>query len=144
MAVIAKSLKLGLAALALLWLQACSQEPGELVAAPLGDQSVLEALADAYTSVSDSKLATSPMSLPADKRKEFVTEVFASAGYSYDLTLKAMASQQFDKNNKLHRDMADLALMPHRNQRSPNIALDRVYTAEELQDIAVIERSFKM
>lgn len=133
-----------LAGLLVMVLQACSQGPAELTAAPLGDRSVLEDLADAYTEVSNGKLAASPMTLPGDKRKQFLEEVFAAAGFSYSLTLSGMASEQFDKNQKLHRDLADLVLMPHRNQRNPRVAMDRIYTAQELQDIAVIERSFNM
>lgn len=130
-----------LAALALLCgLQACSDDTRELTAAPLGERAVLQTLADAYTSLSNHKLAASPSSMPADKRKKFLNEMFTDAGYNYSLTLKLMASKGFDKNNKLHRDMAELVLMPHRNQRGVRMAIDRIYSAEELQDIAVIER----
>ncbi len=139
-----KPIKFLAALLLILVLQACSDEPRELVAVPLGDRAALQTLADAYTSLSDLKLTASPSIMPADKRKQFLIEVFTKAGYSYGLTLRQMAGAEFDKNRKLHRDLADLVLMPHRNQRGTRVAMDRIYSGEELQDVAVIERAFNM
>lgn len=125
--------------LATLWLAGCSKEPTELTAAPLGQRPVLESLADAYTAVSNEKLATSPMNLPGEERKRFVEEVFARSGYSYSETLHRMAEEGIDKTNQLHVDLAELVLMPHRNPRFP-LELTDIYSAQELQDVAVVER----
>ena len=132
--------RLGLVAMVLL-LGACSDEsPQVLTPAPLGDRAVLQKLADAYTELSDEKLAVSPMNLLADERHDFVTQVFARAGYSYSATLSELASDAFDKNNPLHRDMAELVLMPHHDQRLATMKPAEIYTSEELMDVAVIER----
>ena len=126
-----------------LLLLACSTEPAELIAAPLGERAVLESLADSYTVVSDERLSVSPMNLNGEDRKKFVVRVFANSGYSYDKTLKNMAEKGIDKANKLHVDMTELVLMPHRNPRSP-VDLEAIYSIEERQNIAVIERQLKM
>lgn len=128
---------------AALLLAACSNEPAELTAAPLGDRAVLESLAASYTRVSDQMLSVSPMSLDGEERKRFVIKVFADSGYSYDKTLKQMAETGIDKKNKLHVDMTELVLMPHRHPRFP-VDLEALYSIEERQDIAVIERQLKM
>ena len=126
-----------------LLLAACSNEPAELIAAPLGERAVLESLAASYTTVSDEKLSVSPMMLNGEDRKKFVTKVFADSGYSHAKTMKQMAETGIDKTNKLHVDMTELVLMPHRNPRHP-VDLDALYSIEELQDIAVIERQLNM
>ncbi len=126
-----------------LMLAACSNEPAELTAAPLGERKVLESLAASYTTISDERLSISPMSLNGEDRKKFVTKVFVNSGYSYAMTMRAMAETGFDKSNKLHVDMAELVLMPHRNPRHP-VDLSAIYSTQELQDIAVIERQLKM
>ena len=138
-----KSMKsVALLAVALL-LVACSNEPSELTAAPLGDRAVLQSLADSYTKISDEKLSVSPMALKGEDRKKFVIKVFADSGYSYAKTMKQMAESGFDKSNKLHVDMTELVLMPHRNPRFP-VDLEALYSIEERQNIAVIERQLKM
>jgi len=140
---ILKSMK-SIAVLAVtLLLLACSNEPADLTAAPLGDRAVLESLAASYTTISNEQLSTSPMSLNGEDRKKFVTRVFASSGYSYAKTLKQMVGTGIEKTNKLHVDMAELVLMPHRNPRHP-VDLSAIYSTEELQDIAVIERQLNM
>ena len=126
-----------------LLLAACTNEPAELTAAPLGDRAVLESLAASYTTVSDERLSVSPMSLGGEERKKFVIKVFADSGYSYSKTLKQTVETGIDKTNKLHVDMTELLLMPHRTPRSP-VDLDALYSIEELQDIAVIERQLNM
>ncbi len=124
-------------------LLACSNEPAELIAAPLGERAVLESLADSYTIVSDERLSVSPMSLKGEDRKKFVIRVFAKSGYSYAKTLRNMAEKGIDKANKLHVDMTELLLIPHRNPRFP-VDLEALYSIEERQDIAVIERQLNM
>jgi|GEM_PF-1029295 len=119
---------------------ACSQPEAELVPAPLGDRAVLEKLADAYTAVSDQRLGVSPMSLPGDERHKFVVEVFSRAGYDYSGTLRMLAMGDFDRNNQLHKDMVELLLMPHRNQKMAKMPAAKIYTGEELMDVATLER----
>jgi hypothetical protein len=117
----------------------CTQEPKDLTAAPLGDRTVLEKLAEAYTEVSDEQLSVSPTSLDGVERKRFVEKVFARCGYSYGKTLHRMATDGVDKNNQLQVDMAELVLMPHRNPRIPTDLSD-IYSGKELMDVAVVER----
>ncbi len=126
-----------------LWLAACGNEPTELVAAPFGERAALESLADSYTLISDKRLSVSPMSLNGKDRKKFVIRVFASSGYSYTKTLRKMAEKSVDKPNKLYIDMTELVLMPHRNPRFP-VDLKALYSIEERQYIAVIERQLSM
>ncbi len=118
----------------------CSSKPAAPVAAPLGDNAVLEKLAASWKKLSDNKLAVSPASLPGDGRKKFLEEVFVGAGYDYSATLKQLASQEFDKGNKLYRDMAELLLLPHRNAQVP-MDPAQYYTIEELQAVAALERA---
>ena len=120
-------------------LAACSNEPADLKAAPLADRTVLESLAASYTAISDKKLSVSPMSMNGEDRKKFVVEVFANSGFSYSKTLAQMAETGIDKTNQLHVDMTELVLMPHRNPRFP-VDLSDIYSTQELQNIAVIER----
>lgn len=81
------------------------------LAAPRGEQRVLEQLADAFRDAADS-LPTSPGSLPPEGRMEFVELVFSKAGYDYHATLTALASEGLDPNNALHRDMVELVFFP--------------------------------
>jgi len=124
-------------------LAACSNAPTELTAAPLGEHAVLESLAESYTAISDEKLSVSPTSMTGEDRKKFLVQVFARSGYSYSKTLTSMADVGLDKSNKLHVDMAELVLMPHRNPRYPVELID-LYSSEELQAVAVIERQLNM
>ncbi len=125
----------------LVLLTACSQSPSEMGPATLGDRAVLERLADSYTSISDGTLSVSPMSLPGDERRRFLEKVFQDAGYDYGLTLAALADG-LDKNNKLHRDLAELAMMPHTKAKYPMDPAE-IYSSQELQLIAKIERALK-
>lgn len=138
-----RQIKTALALFATLVLLGCSQEPTELVSAPLGDRSVLESLAESYTKISDEQLSVSPMNLTGEDRKRFVEKVFADSGYSYNKTLHQMAQDGIQKSNQLHVDMAELVLMPHRSPRYP-MELTDLYSAQELQDIAVVERQLNM
>ncbi len=136
-------IKTTMALMLALLLLACSNEPAELRAAPLGDRAVLESLADSYTKVSDEQLSVSPMNMAGEDRKKFVERVFSDSGYSYSKTLHQMALDGIQKSNQLHVDMAELVLMPHRSPRYPVELID-LYSAQELQDIAVVERQLNM
>lgn len=120
----------------------CSDDNKELVVAPLGDRAVLEELAKSWEAVAEAKIGASPSQLAGDQRRKFLGEVFAEAGYDYSKTLHAMAVNGLDKTNKLHVDMAELVLMPHRNQRA-QIDPAEIYSMDELKDVAAVERALK-
>lgn len=132
---------LGMATVFAFMLGACGGAD-TLVAAPLGEKAVLENLAEAYTEVSDSRLQMSPKTLIGKDRYDFVVRVFAEAGYDYSATLRGMAAEGLDNNNALHKDLAELALMPHRNQSAP-VQPASIYSSDELMDIAILERQLK-
>ncbi len=130
------------ALLAVVLLTACSTENKELVIVPLGDKSALQRLADSWDDISEAKVNVSPSSLPGDKRRQFLDEVFAEAGFDYTETLHHMATKGIDIENKLHKDLAELILMPHRNQRGQPLAPADIYSMDELKDVAALERMF--
>lgn len=118
----------------------CNSKPALPVAAPLGDNAVLEKLAESWEKLSTSKLAVSPASLPGNERKKFLEQVFEGAGYNYSATLKQLSSQPLDKSNKAYTDMAELLLLPHRNAQIPMDPAE-YYSIEELQAVAALERA---
>ncbi len=119
----------------------CSRDNASTVT-PLGDRAALERLAEAYDSVSNQRLTTSPMSLPGPERKRFIERVFSASGYDYAETLHYMATSSFDASNPLHKDLAELALLPHQPPKYPVDPAD-IYSAKELQDVAILERLLK-
>ncbi|MDZ4262255.1 MAG: hypothetical protein U1B30_08010 [Pseudomonadota bacterium] len=137
---IKKMMSVGVLLFTVVLFSGCSSEPALPVAAPLGDNAVLEKLAASWEKLSDNRLAVSPASLPGDGRKEFLERVFKDAGYDYSATLKQMASQEFDRNNKVYSDMAELLLLPHRNAQVP-MDPAQYYSIEELQAVAALERA---
>ncbi len=139
---IKKLMGMGVLLCAVALLSGCNSKPATPVAAPLGDNAVLEKLASAWEKLSDTKLAVSPASLPGDGRKKFLEQVFAEAGYDYSATLKQLASQPLDKGNQTYVDMAELLLLPHRNAQVPMDPAE-YYSIEELQAVAALERALK-
>lgn len=119
----------------------CGDKPAATQAVPLGDKAALEQLADSWEGLSEKRLAASPASLPGDERKRFLEQVFADAGYNYTATLKEMAVQGIDKGNNEQIDLAELVLLPHRTQRGTPMDPADIYSIEELQAVAAIERS---
>jgi len=119
----------------------CSNDERAFAAAPLGDRPVLETLADAYTDVSNKRLTVSPMTLHGKDRRDFLVRVFNEAGYDYSATLRVLA-MDYDKTDKLHKDMAELVLMPHRNLTIKSQPAE-IYLPAELMDIATLERRVK-
>ncbi len=119
----------------------CSTDEAVLTAAPLGDRPALERLAESYTDVSNKRLTVSPMSLFGKERRDFLVRVFSGAGYDYSATLRALA-MNYDKTDKLHKDMVELVLMPHRNL-SISMPAAKIYLPDELMDVATIERLVK-
>ncbi len=137
---IRKLMGVGVLLCAVVLLSGCNSKPATPVAAPLGDNAVLEKLASAWEKLSDTRLAVSPASLPGDGRKQFLEQVFAEAGYDYSATLKQLASQPLDKGNQTYIDMAELLLLPHRNAQVPMDPAE-YYSIEELQAVAALERA---
>ena len=119
----------------------CSNDERAFAAAPLGDRPALETLADAYTDVSNKRLTVSPMTLHGKDRRDFLVRVFNEAGYDYSATLRVLA-MDYDKTDKLHKDMAELVLMPHRNLTIKSQPAE-IYLPAELMDIATLERRVK-
>ncbi len=122
---------------------ACGSHAHE--AAPLGDKAALEKLAKAYRMVEESQqMDSSPMSLVPDKRKKFIEMVFEKAEYNYSATLHSLAEgmtgntlKVIDQNIK---DLAELLLLPHRGSA---VAMEDLYSTQELQDIRAIESRLK-
>ncbi|MFZ5594757.1 MAG: hypothetical protein ACOY4D_10985 [Pseudomonadota bacterium] len=129
-----------LAALLAAGISACEgQRP--MTAAPLGDETALQKLATAYRAVEEQEhLGMPPANLPPEKRKKFVDMVFAQAGYSYAATLDKLAAGNANLAEKNIRDMAELLLMPHRGS---SMALEEIYSAEEVKDIRALEGKMK-
>ncbi|MEQ6340199.1 MAG: hypothetical protein M3A44_00765 [Gammaproteobacteria bacterium] len=110
-------------------------------AAPIGDKAALEVLAKAYQSVQEKQqLSLSPLSLPADARKKFVEMVFAEGGYNYSVTLHKMAASTLNASDQNTKDLAELLLMPHRGL---SVAMEEVYSADELRDVRALEGKMK-
>lgn len=114
---------------------------GATAPAPLGDKSALEKLAKAYRTIEEKQqLDGSPLSLPPDKRKKFLEMVFAEGGYSYPATLHSLAENKLNVIDQNIKDLAELLLIPH---RATPIAMEDIYSAQELEDVRAIERKLK-
>ncbi|NOY63685.1 MAG: hypothetical protein GXP10_11160, partial [Gammaproteobacteria bacterium] len=98
-------------------------------AAPLGQQAVLEKLAESYVTVSE-QLPSSPNMLSPTSKKMFVEQVFSHAGYDYSLTLQALADASFDPSNQSHKDLVELLFLPHTGKAPA--ALSDIYSASEV------------
>jgi len=125
--------------LAMSLLVACGGEK-QLNAAPAGDRAVLEQLAKAYRQASQ-QYPMQPQAMAPKGRKEFVSRVFAQAGYSYSATLLAMAGAEADASNQNQRDLVDLLLLPIKGL--PDKALEKLYTADELAAVQVLREKFR-
>lgn len=124
----------------LLGVVACDNHDSKL-AAPLGDKATLEKLAKAYRTVEESQqLGGSPLSLASDKRKKFIETVFEEGGYSYSATLHSLAENKLNVIDQNIKDMAELLLIPH---RASAMAMEDIYSAQELKDVRVIEDKLK-
>ena len=115
---------------------ACSDKTGELPAAPAGDKSTLEKLADAYR-IQAERLPTSPVNMHPDARMKFIQSVFSQAGYNYHKTLLDLADTEPTQLSQNHRDLGELLRLPHYA-----LAADikkQLYTADQLKAIEKIE-----
>lgn len=124
----------------LLGVAACDSYDNK-VAAPLGDKAALEKLAKAYLHVEEEQqLNSSPLSLAPEMRRKFVDRVFAESGYSYSATLHSLAESKLNVVDQNIKDLAELLLMPH---RASVVAMEDIYSAEELKDVRAIESKLK-
>jgi hypothetical protein len=105
---------------------------------PIGDHGALEQLAAAYDKQAE-RIPVSPHRLSPSDRKDFVTRVFADAGYSYSATLHRLAQGGWDANDQNVKDLVDLMFMPHTDLR-PGDSLSGVYSQQELADLRKVQR----
>lgn len=115
---------------------ASAQDPTQ--PAPIGDRATLERLAAEYDKLAEN-IPVSPHRLPPDQRKDFVTKVFAGAGYSYAATLHRLAQGGWDANDPNAKDLVQLMFMPHTDLR-PDDNLTGVYNQQELADVRRVQR----
>lgn len=109
-------------------------------AAPIGKLSALEDLADSYTKTSE-QLPMNIQVLPASQKREFLEQVFKSAGYDYSATLIAMGQANLDKSNKNQKDLAELVLLPTTALSAD--ALADIYADDELNAINQIRGALR-
>jgi hypothetical protein len=118
-------------------LAACSGKP-PTQPVPIGDRAALEQLAAQYDKLAE-RIPVSPHRLSPSERKDFVTKVFAAAGYSYSATLHRLAQGGWDTNDQNAKDLVDLLFMPHTDLR-PEDSLSGVYSQQELADLRKVQR----
>lgn len=119
-------------------LTACAGGHPPTEAAPIGDRGTLERLAAQYDKLAED-IPVSPHRLPPDQRKDFVTKVFAAAGYSYTATLHRLAQGGWDVHDPNATDLVQLMFMPHTDLR-PEDKLTGVYSQQELADVRRVQR----
>ncbi len=124
--------------LAILCLTACDEKKQSV--APAGDHAVLEELAAAYRKVGE-KYLVQPQAMPPKGRKEFLSKVFAQAGYSYAATLIAMGQAVADSSNQEQRDLVELLLLPVKGV-SNEVRAD-LYTDDELVAMQRLQINFR-
>jgi len=116
----------------------CSRD-NQLIAAPLGNITALENLADGYNKI-ESSYPSNKVSLPPSQKREFIGRVFSAAGYDYTLTLLSMSSAQLDAKNKNQKDLAELLLVPTVGLSTS--ALADIYSDEELEAFLKLKKTF--
>jgi len=103
---------------------------------PLGDKQALEQIAIAYRAATD-KLMTSPNGLRPKGKRLFIENVFLQAGYNYNSTLLKMVDSGFNSKTQLHKDLAELVLLP---QTGVHITeLDSFNTELEIEAIIYLQ-----
>lgn len=122
----------------LMMLLACSDDVQK--PAPVGEYAVLEQLAAAFRTIG----AQYPVQLQAmrpDARKEFLTKVFAQAGFGYSATLLALTDAELSITNQDHRDFVDLLLLPGKGLADAD--LTSIYSADELFVVRRLRKQFR-
>ena len=128
---------LSVIALLTMLLSACGKPT--LPAAPLGEQAALEQLAEAYKQTLQ-QYPTAPRSMRPEGRKQFVEQVFRSAGYDYAATLGSLA-QGMDTSNTAQRDLAELVSLPFGNLS--DAALDELLSGDTLKNAQLLRQRLK-
>ena len=108
--------------------------------APLGEYAVLEQLASAYRKTSE-HYQIQPQAMRPETRKEFLTKVFAQAGYGYSATLLALSDAELSNANQNHRDFVDLLLMPGKGVVDADLA--SIYSVDELPVVHRLRKVFR-
>ena len=124
----------------ILVLGACTQDENSGKSAPLNDKKTLEALAQAYTTLSE-QLTVSPATLAPAARKKFVGKVFESAGFNYSATLHSLATVESSEVTQLHKDIMELLFLPHYGTRLEETK--SIYTEDEFASIEKITAKIK-
>ncbi|HEC20682.1 MAG TPA: hypothetical protein ENI97_15305 [Gammaproteobacteria bacterium] len=132
------TLRLALLITPLLHIAACSSQAPQKPAP--ADHAVLEELAQAYRKVGED-YPMQPQAMAPEGRKEFVSRVFAEAGYDFSASLIALARPGADRTNQDQRDLAELLLLPSRGLSDD--ALARLYTADERKSIQQLRTIFR-
>lgn len=108
--------------------------------APPGDHAALEQLADAYRTIAEG-LPSNPLNQPPEDRRRFVDAVFREAGYDYAATLKQLGQGGLDPAQALHRDLAQLILLPTSGLAREDI--EKIYSTQELAAVEKIEEALR-
>ena len=119
-------------------LLACSD--GMQKPAPVGEYAVLEELAAAFRTTSE-HYPIQPQAMRPEARKEFLTKVFAQAGYGYSATLLALSDAELLTTNQDHRDFVELLLMPGKGLSDVDLA--SIYSADELLVVRRLRKEFR-
>lgn len=117
---------------------ACGQQKS-LISAPLGDRLALEKLAEAYQEIR-SGIAINPTQMRPEGKRKFIELVFERAGFNYYLTLLALAKLKKTEINQYHKDLKQLAFLPHTGLLSTQ--LKDLYAERELKAIVLITSVF--
>ena len=108
--------------------------------APAGEHAVLEELAAAFRTTSE-QYPIQPQAMRPEARKEFLSKVFVQAGYSYSVTLLALADTELSTTNQDHRDFVDLLLLPGKGLSDADFA--SIYSADELLIVRRLRKEFR-
>ena len=111
------------------------KQNNEKHAAPLGNQEVLESLADAYRKAS-AKLPVSPGGLTLKGKRAFLETVFENAGYDYQTTLLHIAGKDFNPEIQYHKDLAELVLFPQTGLSEND--LNTLYSEAEIKAVKIL------
>jgi hypothetical protein len=111
-----------------------NQGDGRVV--PKGSEGALQELAETYQRLAEG-YPTNPLNQPPSERRHFVERVFGDAGYDYAATLFNLAESGLDSGNTLHKDLAQLVLLPTTGLATEDVA--KIYNAREMAAIAKLQ-----
>lgn len=119
----------------------CSSNKSTGIPAPIGDKTVLEKLATAYTNNVE-KQQIAPASMLPNGKIEFIKQVFIDAGYDYSMTLLMLSGSQFDPTIQLHFDLAELVLLPQTGLSYDDY--ETIYTEEEVKALKKLQNAIRI